>query len=80
MTAPALPNLCYLRHHSQAAYLIMNINEFSPVADSPRSKHLFELLDAIKQSQETLRSSGGSKNQGKIEKLIYTINRRLNAS
>mgnify|MGYP001325038365 FL=1 len=58
----------------------MNINEFSPVADSPRSQHLLELIDAIKQSQATLRSSGDSKNQGKIDTLINTINRKLYAS
>ncbi len=58
----------------------MNINECNPVADSPRSQHLLELIDAIKQSQATLRSSGDSKNQGKIETLINTINRKLYAS
>ncbi len=80
MATPALPNTWDMRHHLQATYLIMNINERSSIADSPRSEHLLELLSAIKQSQATLRSSGSSKSQGKIERLINTINRRLDAS
>ena len=80
MAAPALPNAWDVRHYLQETYLIMNINERSSIADGSRSEHLLELLSAIKQSQATLRSSGNSKNQGKIEKLIHTINRRLDAS